>query len=431
MTIFLSRDIDDNFGFDSDILDRKYLYDNIISIIKGEPSGVSIAISSDWGEGKTTFIKMMINSLNKINLNSIYINSLDFDCTEDPFGVLAINLTNNMYKNNYFKAKSFLTKAIDCSKGVLAGGARAAIKAATCGMIDAEEISGIINEELLDKDVLKKDSQFDMSKNKIEYTASLKSSLEEYARDIFEKTGYPLIIVVDELDRCRPNIAIKSLEILSHVFNCKYTCIIYAINKIQIYESIKSEYGINVKPDFYLQKFFNLEIDIPSSENNSTPDSVKFIESFSSQLRVMHDDDFSSNAIKAMSLNCKVFKLSLRQCERAMTIFLLLHKLAPNGFYYYFASFVACAKVKNCNSLKNVVDKSITVDALLRRLDLNLASYGVREIKALSNCIGTIESILNNNDQDSLLPDEIRHSSEYVINEERFLKYIKSIEFIR
>jgi len=65
----------------------------------------------------------------------------------------------------------------------------------------------------------------DIIEKKIEgYTAekdslkSFKKSLAKLAALIREEQGFPLTIIVDELDRCRPDFALSLLERIKHLF---------------------------------------------------------------------------------------------------------------------------------------------------------------------------------------------------------------------
>lgn len=47
--------------------------------------------------------------------------------------------------------------------------------------------------------------------------ASFKTALEKYAATVSPKN--PVVLLIDELDRCRPTFSIDLLEVLKHVFS--------------------------------------------------------------------------------------------------------------------------------------------------------------------------------------------------------------------
>ena len=77
---------------------------------------------------------------------------------------------------------------------------------------------------------------------------------------IIDKSGgpgkAPLIVVIDELDRCRPSYAIKMLEEIKHFFEIWNVVFIIGLHGDQLSKSIKAIYGSEFASDEYLRRFF-------------------------------------------------------------------------------------------------------------------------------------------------------------------------------
>lgn len=80
-----------------------------------------------------------------------------------------------------------------------------------------------------------------------------------------------LVFIVDDLDRCRPDTAVKVLEIVKHFFDIDGLIVVMPINQSRLRQYIDAFYGIGdtaeqkgVVAEDYLQKFFNEIINIPS-----------------------------------------------------------------------------------------------------------------------------------------------------------------------
>lgn len=71
------------------------------------------------------------------------------------------------------------------------------------------------------------------------------------------------IIFIDELDRCRPNFAIEVLETVKHIFDVKGVIFIFLVNKNQLIESVKQQFGAINQNEEYFDKFFNLNFSLP------------------------------------------------------------------------------------------------------------------------------------------------------------------------
>ena len=91
-------------------------------------------------------------------------------------------------------------------------------------------------------------SSFNNQKLCVQY---IKSAFEN-----FSKTK-KLIIIVDELDRCSPQFAIRFLETLHHFFKIPSIIFVLGINKKQIEISVKKIYGYETDTEEYLRKFID------------------------------------------------------------------------------------------------------------------------------------------------------------------------------
>ncbi len=94
-----------------------------------------------------------------------------------------------------------------------------------------------------------------------------KLSVDEFKKElsnIQHKLGKKVIIFVDELDRCHPIYAIKTLEIIKHFFGIPNVIFVLAIDKKQIENSVRTVFGINIdETDGYLRKFIDVEFVLP------------------------------------------------------------------------------------------------------------------------------------------------------------------------
>lgn len=76
-----------------------------------------------------------------------------------------------------------------------------------------------------------------------------------------DETGLPqrkLVIVIDELDRCRPDYALSLLEIIKHFFNVDGVHFVLGVNLKELQNSVQARYGSGVDAAKYLQKFTSI-----------------------------------------------------------------------------------------------------------------------------------------------------------------------------
>ena len=70
-----------------------------------------------------------------------------------------------------------------------------------------------------------------------------KTNLKDFANELKEQKNCPVVVVIDELDRCRPLYAIELLEVAKHLFSVENIVFVLAINLRELGHSIKAVYG--------------------------------------------------------------------------------------------------------------------------------------------------------------------------------------------
>lgn len=85
------------------------------------------------------------------------------------------------------------------------------------------------------------------------------TAISEILKHVYE-LNTPIIVLIDELDRCRPDYAIKTLEVIKHFFDVEGCNFLIATDTKSLQESIKAVYGSNFDSERYLRRFFNQSV---------------------------------------------------------------------------------------------------------------------------------------------------------------------------
>ncbi|MDE6478152.1 MAG: KAP family NTPase [Alphaproteobacteria bacterium] len=95
---------------------------------------------------------------------------------------------------------------------------------------------------------------------------TIKVFLRTWAKSFNDK---PVVVIIDELDRCRPDYAVKTLEVLKHFFEIPGLVFVLAIDEEQLKSSVETLFGTK-NFDGYKRKFINNSFLLPP------PDKVSF-----------------------------------------------------------------------------------------------------------------------------------------------------------
>ena len=92
------------------------------------------------------------------------------------------------------------------------------------------------------------------------------NSIREFLNEILVERGNRLILFVDELDRCKPDYAVRLLERIKHFWNEENITIVYSVNIAQLQHTIKKFYGNDFDAIKYLTRMFDYYFDLPECD---------------------------------------------------------------------------------------------------------------------------------------------------------------------
>lgn len=93
---------------------------------------------------------------------------------------------------------------------------------------------------------------------------SKRAAINSLISEIIGEKEQKILIIIDELDRCKPKYAINLLEVIKHFFDNNQVVFLFGTNKLELAESIRAEYGMNFNGYKYLNKFFDYHFTFPA-----------------------------------------------------------------------------------------------------------------------------------------------------------------------
>lgn len=323
--------VDANETFDKyTIINRQGFATHLANFLKTKQAqGYVINLNAEWGSGKTTFLQCWHNQLSQRH-PVIYFNAWESDFSKDPMlalvdcfqDQLSNSLSDNkklitdfLEKGSYFIRKSIPNLAVAALKHKVGLSNDESFLADITDTLPIE----ITEQECSDglKDVLKSLCE---QRKKVDGIKEFKAVLEQMATELIRvheqsesPKEYPIYVLVDELDRCRPNYAIEVIESIKHFFDTKRFVFVLATDTEQLQHSIKAIYGYDFDAYSYLSRFFHRTVTLPP------PSTEQYLKA---HLQEMFRDELNLNGKYLMEMLVSMFEwhnmTSLREMNKVL-----------------------------------------------------------------------------------------------------------------
>lgn len=275
MKFFELQPTDENVlnAFENNSIDRNVDVVRFVELLNIMEYSASIALDARWGAGKTFFVKqskMILDAFNehvvspndinrgriksawnRIQKNnkpdlqpqiSVYYDAWLNDNDEDPVLSLVYTILQSVSTDYEFK------RGPECIK---------------IASIIAQKFTGYNLTGILDA-LKSEDPLANLRQNK-----NIHMQVEEFLESLLAEQGNRLVIFVDELDRCKPTFAVKLLERIKHYFANDRITFVFSVNISELQHTIKQYYGASFDACKYLDRFFDLRVDLPPADMDS------------------------------------------------------------------------------------------------------------------------------------------------------------------
>ena len=94
------------------------------------------------------------------------------------------------------------------------------------------------------------------------------------AASLAQSECHPLIVMIDELDRCRPSYAVELLKVAKHLFDVDKAVFVLAVNRDELTHSINALYGNDFDATGYLRRFVDIDFQLPNPDRRAFIDTM-------------------------------------------------------------------------------------------------------------------------------------------------------------
>lgn len=255
-----------------------------VDILNSVEDCCAIALDGNWGCGKTFFVKqvkMVMDANNQVVADSdesvrekiiqkhlqylssremelqpqicVYYDAWENDNDEDPMLSLVYNIMKSVDQDYSLKDTP------NCLQ----------LGASILEIFTGKDIGQFI-------EILRGDDPFTMLKKK----KDIHRTINEFLENIMHERGNRLVVFIDELDRCKPEYAVKLLERVKHYFENDHISFVFSTNIKELQHTIKRYYGSDFNAYKYLDRFFDLRISLPKANYQKFYSLVNFNNSY-------------------------------------------------------------------------------------------------------------------------------------------------------
>ena len=247
-----------NNPFENDRLGRQEPAEILTHLLGSLEGPCVLAVDAMWGNGKTTFLRMWAQHLRDQEFPVVKFNAWETDFSGDPFVALSTELIEGLSQDT----DTPLGQKIAETKEVLRRAVPGLIRVATAGILNVEPLLGKEVGQALASYAEARMSEYQGAQQSVE---AFQDALQNMAKTLSEShQGRPLVVMIDELDRCRPSYAVELLETAKHLFAVNNLVFVLAVNRAELAHSIKALYGSGFDAEGYLGRFFDVDFVLPA-----------------------------------------------------------------------------------------------------------------------------------------------------------------------
>lgn len=406
----------DAYELPEDLFGREAIAEKLKGLLESDIDLSPMVIDGDWGIGKTVFCHRLINKINESEkLNCVYIDAFRADHIDDPL-ISIISEIGKLVEKNGGEGK--LDSFIDGAKPFIRTAAKTLGKAAVSFTLrqSTDDIAEGYDKEVEALAGVSIDASIDLIiRDKINAEKNL-DTLHGALKEVTKEKE--LIILIDELDRCRATFAIDLLETIKHTFSIKKIKIVIITNATLLETAFRHRYGGRENTKNYFEKFYKYKYTLPSEKMDTLENShrlnlnshvyFKYIVSKNDSIAFLSDEDnlFSNGFEELINYN----NISLRKIKNIIKNIEIInhfdHKLFNRGLEPSPANLIILLAVYLYTEDPKLVQKASRKNRKRNSIDRHLTANTFNPFDKINTPFTPIEAIIYIIDSDLFAEEE-------------------------
>ena len=236
---------------------------DLVKLIDSIDGPYSLLLDAPWGDGKTFFVRSLEEVLKALNpqiesdeaitaklapitnqLGDVgtpylpfYFNAWEHDFADDPMCALFASMAATFEKDGVDKERSIA----ECLAKL--------VEAAASFVNINVDVAGI-SEALSGKSIIQAYKE----------RTKLRELTDELAEKSILEVANRLVIIIDELDRCRPDFAVRLLEQTKSLFQSENIIVIISADSLQLAHATAGLYGPSFDSQHFIERFFDYRL---------------------------------------------------------------------------------------------------------------------------------------------------------------------------
>ena len=229
-------EVDPQDPFAGDVLGRRRVVETVCRVVSDIASPAVLLVDGEWGSGKTVFTRMCAALLRSESFKGwggtvIEFNAWTQSHTREPLRDLVSVLTKKI--DGDYKLHGML---LDLLKD------RLLLKAATDAVVDPTLLP-----------------RYELGTETTKFKEVLKAFVDS--------SGERVVVFIDELDRCRPDHALRVLETVRNLLDVDGVIVVVTVNLRALEHAVASLLGPDCDAERYLRRFIDLRMALPAPQS--------------------------------------------------------------------------------------------------------------------------------------------------------------------